>query len=244
MEFKNVAGNIEARLIRNQEELTEAMRLRYRALILAYNHKNANETGLDYDPIDDYCDHLIAIDTNINRIIGTYRLIRKEHVDTFITENEYDITAIKKYNLLEISRAVVDDAYRNGSAIGLLWRSIIQYAKYYHSDFMIGTASFYGLDPEPYAHGFSYLYHYHLSPSDILCHAKEPKIPLGLLEKNDINIQLAKQQLPPLVKGYLRLGCTIGDGIYVDEAFNSIDVLIVLEIKAIDPRYLKKMLGL
>lgn len=243
LDFCFTVGNIQTRLARTKEEVKAALELRYKELILVYNPANTNDTGLDYDPIDDVCDHLIAIDTDVNEVIGTYRLIRSEHVDKFITESEYDLSKLKKYNLLEISRAVVKPAYRDGSAIQLLWKSIITYAKAYDSDYMIGTASFFGQDPMQYAESFTYLYHQHLSEESIRCKAYDPSFPLNLIPEKDFDVMQAKRNLPPLIKGYLRLGCSIGDGIYMDASFNSLDVLIVLEIKTINPRYLKRFLG-
>ena len=243
LDFCFTTGNIQTRLARTKEEVYAALKLRYDELILVYNENNTNVSGIDYDPIDDICDHLIAIDTDTNEIVGTYRLIRSVHVDKFITEGEYDLSNLKKYNLLEISRAVVKPNYRDGSAIQLLWKSIITYAKAYDSDYMIGTASFFGQDPYQYADSFTYLHHNHLSDEKIRCKAYEPSYSLNLIPEKDFDTLKAKHNLPPLIKGYLRLGCSIGDGIYVDKIFNSLDVLIVLEIKTINPRYLRRFLG-
>lgn len=243
IDFCYRSGNIETRLVRTKEELRAALKLRYTDLILEYNPNNTNDEETDYSPIDDICDHLVAIDLNTNEVIGTYRLIRSAHSDTFISESEYDISKIKHCNLLEISRAVVKKEYRDGAAIQLLWKSIIHYANHYDTDYMIGTASFCGVDVNEYKEAFSYLHYHHLSPDDILCVAKEPCHRLDIIPASEFNSLEAKHNLPPLVKGYLRLGCTIGQGIYIDRPFNSLDVLIVLEIKKINPRYLKRFLG-
>lgn len=241
-DFCFTAGNIQTRLVKTKEELHQALKLRYEELILEYNPLNTNELGIDYDPIDDVCDHLIAVDLITNEIIGTYRLIRSIHTNKFITEAEYDLTNLKKYNLLEISRAVVKPNYRDGIAIQLLWKSIIYYAKEHNSDYMIGTASFHGQDPYLYKDAFTYLHHKHISPEEIKCRAYEPRYDLNMI-KEGFDLLEAKHNLPPLIKGYLRLGCSIGDGVYADKIFNSLDVLIVLEIKTINSRYLKRFLG-
>ena len=167
MNFKNSIGNIEVRLAETKEELDQLLKLRYERLILEYNPNNTNEMHIDYQPVDDVCDHFIAIDTSIHKIIGTYRLIRAEHIDRFFTEKEYDLTKLKPYKILEISRAVVDEAYRDGVAIQLLWKGIIQYAHHYDMDYMVGTASFYGLDLDEYNHAFTYLHHHYASPEAI-----------------------------------------------------------------------------
>lgn len=243
MNFCYTVGNIQTRLVKSKEELKKALALRYHELILDYNPNNTNPMEIDYDPIDDVCDHLIAINLDTDEVIGTYRLICKKHTDKFITESEYDLHKLKKYNLLEISRAVVKKEYRDGVVIRLLWKSIINYAKACGADYMIGTASFHGIDPVPFAEAFTYLYYKHLSPEEILCKSYEPNYSLQMLDAKDFNIVSAKHNLPPLIKGYLRLGCSIGDGVFIDKYFNSLDVLIVLEIKKISERYLKRFLG-
>lgn len=106
---------------------------------------------------------------------------------------------------------------------------------------MIGTASFHGIDYEPYKDVLSYLYKNHLSSEDIRCEVnKDSYVDISNLgEYDELEI---KKNIPPLIKGYLRLGATIGDGAYIDKSFNSIDVLIVLKICDINPRYLKRYL--
>ena len=104
---------------------------------------------------------------------------------------------------------------------------------------MIGTASFHGIDPTLYKDTLAYLYQNHLSNEDILCYAnRDSYSPLNLVDEFDL--ETAKKNMPPLIKGYLRLGATIGEGVYLDKEFNSSDVLIVLKINEINPRYLKK----
>ena len=162
-------------------------------------------------------------------------------IDTFLTETEYDITPLKKYEILEIGRAVVKEEYRTGSAISLLWKGLIKYAITSNVDFMIGTASFHGLDPSIYQDTFGYLYDKYLSPLEYRCEVnKESFYPMdNILEYDEAK---ALNNLPSLIKAYLRLGATIGNGVYKDVNFNSLDVLIVLKISEINQRYLKKFL--
>ena len=143
--------------------------------------------------------------------------------------------------ILEIGRAVVKEEYRTGSAISLLWKGLIKYAITSNVDFMIGTASFHGLDPSIYQDTFAYLYDKYLSPLEYRCEVnKESFYPMdNILEYDEAK---ALNNLPSLIKAYLRLGATIGNGVYKDVNFNSLDVLIVLKISEINQRYLKKFL--
>lgn len=237
-------GNIRVKLAKTKEEYEGLYRLRYFDLLLHYNVNNQNIGEIDKDAYDDVCDHIIAVDINSNEVVGTYRVIKKSHLInglSFLTESEFDLTPLKKYEILELGRAVVKEEYRDGSVIGLLWSGIIRYAVEENMEYMIGSASFQGIDYTNYVDVLSYLYQNHLSPEDIRCCVnKNSYVDMSLLgEYDELS---AKKNMPPLIKGYLRLGATIGDGAYIDTSFNSTDVLIVLKIKDINPRYLKKYL--
>lgn len=123
----------------------------------------------------------------------------------------------------------------------MLWKGVIRYAVAENVDVMIGTASFHGTNPMLYKDTLSYLYDNHLSPIEIRCYANSDSYSeLKLTDSYDLFT--AKKEMPALIKGYLNLGATIGDGAYIDKNFNSVDVLIVLVIKEINPRYLKRYL--
>lgn len=241
-------SNIRIKLAKTVEEKTQAYKLRYRSLILDYDKDKVSVDGLDKDEYDDACDHLIAIDINTQEIVGTYRLIRKEHVaktGMFLTEKEFNIDNIKgkDYDILEIGRAVVKEEYRNGMVIGLLWKAVIRYALAVKVRFLFGTASFHGTDPNLYKHSFSCLHYNHLSNPEIRTFARaNSRCNLDLLLEKDTDLTIAKKEMPPLVKGYLNIWATIGEGAYIDIFFKSIDVLILLEIDKINPRYLKRYL--
>lgn len=238
------SGNILIKLAETSDEYMQIYKLRYQELLLEYDKNKKVEDELDKDEYDDVCDHLIAVDITKSQVVGTYRLIKKSHLKslkTFLTETEFNLEPIKKYELLEVGRAVVKEEYRDGVTIGMLWKGVIRYAVEEEMDIMIGTASFHGIDPTIYKETLSYLYDNHLSPEEIRCFAnKDSSTELKLT--SDYDIVQAKKNMPPLIKGYLNLGATVGDGAYIDRDFNSVDVLIVLIIKDINPRYLKRYL--
>lgn len=241
-------SNIRIKMAKTPEEKMQVYKLRYKSLILDYDKDKASVDGLDKDEYDETCDYIIAIDTNTKEIVGTYRLIRKEHVakvGIFLTEKEFNIDNIKgkDYDILEIGRAVVKEEYRNGVVIGLLWKAVIRYALAVKVKFLFGMASFHGINPNLYKHSFSCLYYNHLSSPEIRTFARaNSRCDLALLPENETDLAMAKKEMPPLVKGYLNLWATIGEGAYIDVAFKSIDVLILLEIGKINPRYLKRYL--
>lgn len=239
-------NNFVVKLAETEKEYKGLYKLRYIDLLKDYNSALNSEVEEDIDEYDAYCDHLIIIDEEIDEIVGTYRLIKKSHLNvlkTFLTEKEFDISPLKKYEVLEVGRAVVKAEYRTGAVISLLWKAVIKYAVSENVEYMIGTASFHGIDPTPYEDTFAYLYDKYLFHEEKRCVVnKESSYPLNL--KKEYDLEEAKKNLPSLIKGYLNLGATIGDGVYIDKEFNSLDVLIILKISNISERYLKRFLGI
>lgn len=238
------SGNLLLKLADCNKEYQQLWKLRYHELLKAYNQDHYNELEEDKDIYDEVCDHLIIVDTEVDEVIGTYRLIKKSqltNIKKFLTETEYDITPLKKFEILEVGRAVIKEEYRTGAAISLLWKGVIKYAVMSNVDFMIGTASFHGLDPTPYLDCFGYLFDKHLSKEEFRCEVNlDSGFPKEMFKEYDE--ARALDNMPSLIKGYLRLGATIGSGVFKDTSFNSLDVLIVLKIDEINQRYLKRFL--
>lgn len=249
MKLREIAvNNIKIKMAETAEEKRQIYRLRYKSLILDYDKDKQEIEGFDKDEYDDFCDYIVAIDMNTNEVVGTYRLIRKEHaekVGIFLTEKEFNMDNLKNKNcdILEIGRAVVKEEYRSGLVIGLLWKAVIRYALTLKVKFLFGTASFHGTDPSIYQHSLSSLYYNHLSPPETRTFAREKsRCSLQQLTEIDIDYRQVKKEMPPLVKGYINLWATIGEGAYIDTFFKSIDVFILLEIDRINPRYLQRYL--
>ncbi len=103
---------------------------------------------------------------------------------------------------------------------------------------MIGCASFPGADPREHAMALSYLHHHCLAPPEWRCSAHgRLHRPMDLISKDQIDVKAALKGIPPLIKGYLRLGAFVGDGAVVDPQFGTTDVLIIMPVEKIDPRY-------
>ena len=239
-------GNLCVGLANEPEELTAAQELRYQLLVLAFNQ--SSEATNDKSEYDAICDHLIVKDMETNQVIGTYRLLSniKNPNQEFLCESEFDISNLRKpgIRLLELGRAVVHSDYRNGPAIKLLLHAIFEYASLKGCRYVFGTSSLHGVDPEALKHALSYChYHYLLEDKTMMCYAKEPCTKLDLLPENEINMDLVKQQLPPLIRMYCMLGCRLGEGAYFDYEFNSTDVLTVMDSKNVNTHFAEKMFG-
>jgi L-ornithine Nalpha-acyltransferase len=250
-------GALEVRLAQMAQEVRQAQKLRYR-VFYQEGPAIANPTRLlsrrDVDAYDTICDHLLVIDHAkrdghpLNArpaVVGTYRLLRQplaEEFGGFYTANEFDVDALigrhAKLQFLELGRSCVLAEYRNKRTVELLWHGIHAYILQNGCDVMIGCASLDGTDPKRLALPLSFLHHYARAPEQWRARALPQRyIDMNRLSKEAIDPKAALRMLPPLIKGYLRLGATVGDGAVVDHEFGTTDVLIVLPISEIKQRY-------
>ncbi len=245
-------GNLVARLAFDDTEIEAAQSLRYRVFyeeMSAHPSAEVEAAKRDFDRFDDICDHLLVIDTKRadlpGGVVGTYRLLRSSVAnenDGFYTSDEYEISRIvgTEGETLELGRSCVEEEYRNRPTMQLLWQSIAQYIFRYDVDIMFGCASMPGTDPQALALPLSYLYHYHLAPRELRPRAlAERYVDMRLLPEDQIDQRRALAELPPLIKGYLRLGGFVGDGAVVDRDFNTTDVSIVVKTDLVTDKYFK-----
>jgi L-ornithine Nalpha-acyltransferase len=244
------SGPLAVRLAETPEEIAEAQALRYRVF---YEEMGARPDGdmarlkRDVDSFDACCDHLLVLDTvresGREVVVGTYRLIRRPAAaahGSFYTASEFDIGAILDYpgEILELGRSCVDAGYRTRPTMQLLWRGIASYVFHHDIALMFGCASLPGTDPAALAVPLSYLHHHHLAPSALCPRALgERYVDMRLLDPDEINAARALAELPPLIKGYLRLGGFVGDGAVIDRQFNTIDVCIVVKTDLVTEKY-------
>lgn len=245
-----VSGELVGRLARTPDEVVAAQALRYRVF---YDEMSATpsdavaEERRDFDRFDDFCDHLLVIDQSRDDlpcgVVATYRLLRSSVAaghGGFYTSDEFDISHIvaRFGETLELGRSCVAADYRTRSAMQLLWQSIAQYVFHYDIEIMFGCASMPGTEPARLALPLSYLHHFHLAPEEIRPHAlAERRVETDILAAETIDRRSALGALPPLIKGYLRLGGFVGDGAVVDHAFNTTDISIVVKTDLVTRKY-------
>jgi len=244
------AGNLGVRLATTPVEIDAVQALRFRVFygeMGAVPGAEAAATRRDRDAYDFAADHLLVIDHAIGPgaegVVGTYRLIQREaaaKLGGFYTASEYDIGAIDRFpgRLLELGRSCVDAAYRNRVVMQLLWRGIAAYVFEYQIDLMFGCASLPGTDPDAVAVELTYLYDNHLAPPALRPRALAQRfVEMRRLRATTVEPRRAFAQLPPLIKGYLRLGGFVGDGAVIDEQFNTTDVAIVVKTDLVTDKY-------
>jgi len=250
-------GSLEVRLARKKSEIRRAQRLRYKVF---YEEMSAIPGALamlsrrDEDAFDPIFDHLLVIDhgnTNGGRrwgrskVVGTYRMLRQEVADLydgFYTQGEYDIAPLLQAkpdcSFMELGRSCVLKPYRNKRTLELLWQGVWSYVREHSADVMIGCASFAGTDPAAHALALSFLHHTALAPEEWRVRAHEPlRVDMNMMPREAVNARAALKALPPLIKGYLRVGAYVGDGAVIDRQFGTTDVFIIVPVEAIKSRY-------
>jgi putative hemolysin len=250
-------GSLEVRLAEGKSEVKHAQKLRYRVFYKdgpAIADAATLLARRDKDAFDKICDHLLVIDHAAKPsirgklpVVGTYRLLRQDVAENhggFYTENEFDIAGLvdrhPDLRFLELGRSCVLPRYRNKRTVELLWHGIWSYVRQHRLDVMIGCASFEGTDPDRLALPLSFLHHFAQAPEAGRAAAHPSRrVEMNRRAKEAINPKIALHALPPLIKGYLRLGATIGDGAVIDHQFGTTDVLIVMPVSAINARYIE-----
>ncbi|PDT01136.1 ornithine--acyl-ACP N-acyltransferase OlsB [Rhizobium chutanense] len=247
-------GNLETRLARTTREIDAAQAVRYRVFVdemKAQLPLDAMRRQRDVDAYDAFCDHLLVLDRTIegdpeDQIVGTYRLLRQDVAIAnggFYSASEFEIESlIAKHpdkRFMELGRSCVLPEYRTKRTVELLWQGNWAYALKHGVSAMFGCASFPGVYLESHALALSFLYHNVLAKDEWAVGAL-PDLArnMDLMPVEAINPKRALMALPPLIKGYLRLGAMVGSSAVVDHAFNTTDVLIVLPISSISDRYL------
>ncbi|HEY8246449.1 MAG TPA: GNAT family N-acyltransferase [Hyphomicrobium sp.] len=253
-------GSLEVRLTRRRRDVKLAQRLRYKVFyeeMSAVPTLRAELRRRDEDPYDAVCDHLLVVDEAAfpandswgglrrHKVVGTYRVLRQEIAERtlgFYTQSEYNIAPLiaakPRYRFMELGRSCVLEPYRNKRTVELLWHGLWTYVREHKVDVMIGCASLPGTDADQHAMALSFLHHNALAPAEWRCRAHE-RLYVGMdrLPKDKVDGKAALRALPPLIKGYLRLGAFVGDGAVIDRQFGTTDVLIILPVEKIDPRY-------
>jgi L-ornithine Nalpha-acyltransferase len=248
---KGIERLLEVRIAENQFEIEQTLALRYNIFNLEMGEglPESRSTSKDRDEYDYFCDHLIVMDKTNNQIAGTYRILRREIAKKnigFYSETEFNLEPI--YNLkeevAEVGRSCVHEDYRDGSVISLLWAGLGEYMHQYNLRYLMGCGSIHSTD----ANSASEVYAYLRSKNSIASEELDVK-PLEShklegfnpnLEVGDISSILKK--IPPIIKGYVRIGATLSSAPALDRVFNTTDVFVLFDRKEVDTRYGKHYL--
>jgi putative hemolysin len=244
------ASNLGVRVATTASEVDAVQALRYRVFYEEMGARADPETlalRRDVDRFDAVADHLIVVDHDLGEgpsaVVGTYRLIRRAaalRIGHFYSADEYDIGVLlgRGGELLELGRSCVEARYRTRGTLQLLWRGIAAYVFRHRIDLMFGCASLPGTDLDALAPQLTYLAHWHLAPPELRpCALPQRYVPMLCMDPGAIDRRAVLNGLPPLVKGYLRLGGFVGDGAVIDRQFNTTDVCVVVKTAMVTEKY-------
>ena len=257
-------GPFELKFAITKKEIRAVQRMRYRVFFEeggAIADPFTRAQRRDNCPFDRVCDHIIVVDHDVrshlgrrkSKVVGAYRLLRQDALtqpNRFYSAGEFDIASLvqrhpdKKF--LELGRSCVLPEYRARRVLGLLWRGVLAYVQHHSIYVMFGCASMPGTDLTAHADALCFLRAHANADADWRTCAVRGR---GAREQEaDLNPRLREDaqsgrrtlsKLPPLIKGYLRLGASFGDDVFVDRAFGTTDVFVVLPVARIDARYIE-----
>ena len=247
--IKSTPSTLTVKLAETDKEREQAFHLRYRVFAEESNNTQLmNPMKTEWDAFDQYCDHLIVKDMQQDSVVGTYRLLPGKRIANhggFYSEKEFDLTPLKEHkeDILELGRSCIDPKYRSGQTLQLLWEGIATYLTQNPYRYMIGCASIHLEKVCEVYQIYSYFKKTGMLSEEFQINPHPSHRLQGLTE---VQLYLSEKEiirkLPPLLKGYRRMGAKIGGEPAYDPIFDSIDFLIILEKSRITQKYQRRFL--
>ncbi len=239
----DAAPEFSVKIAESEDELRAAQALRYDVFVRELGGGGEmvdHEAGLERDRFDPLFDHMLVTDEATGTVAGVYRLLRGDQAaqaGQFYSEDEYDLSALKASGrrLLELGRSCLHPDYRGGMAMFHLWSGLADYVEKHGIEVLFGVASFHGTNPKALANPLAMLHHNHLAPPELRVRSKKFQT-MDLVGVDDLDRKRAMVEIPSLIKAYLRLGGFVGEGAYVDHAFNTTDVCLILDTARMNER--------
>lgn len=238
---KTLKHSLSVRLASTAQEIEEAQRLRHQVFSQEYGANfNAQTPGIDEDQFDQWCDHLLVLDQSTERVVGTYRILRPEQArlaGSYYTESEFDLSRLRsiRHQIVEFGRACIDQAYRNGPTLMMLWSGLSELIRQNNYQYVLGCASVSLRDDgitaaevwrsvserADLSHDLTVTPH-HPYPVDRVC----TQLPANI---------------PALIAGYLNLGVKVCGEPAWDPDFNTVDFPMLLTVSQMNPRYRQRL---
>ncbi len=244
---------LRAHFATSRDDIRAAQRLRYEVFVTELGAKAPDadhSAGRECDRFDDHAKHLVLRDETRGpgcQIVGVYRVLDATgaaDAGGFYSQSEYDLTPLHRTSrrVLELSRSCLHPDYRHGPGLLMMWGALHQYCRTHEIDVLFGVASFRGAEAAAHVEALSYLHHTHLAPPEMRLRSTQAQT-LSLLPEADIDRARAMRAVPSLIKGYLRLGGKIGQGVFIDHDFNTTDICLVLDIHTMPASAVAKLLA-
>ncbi len=232
-------GCYEVRLARDGGEVLRAQRLRYAVFHDELGEGVADSDGVDVDRFDAQCDHLLLIDRAHDAVVGTYRLQTVERARSalgFYCAVEFALDALPEdvvAQAVELGRACIERAHRNGTALLALWRGIAAYLTHHGKHLLFGCCSLTGTDPALGLRAAAWLAREDRMHPSLLVRTAAPHVCVGAWPGAE---EIDAFRPPKLFATYLRYGALVCSGPAIDHAFGTIDFLVLLDTTRFDPR--------
>lgn len=212
--------------------------------------RDGHSAGLDADRFDEYCDHLLVQDEATGELVGCYRMLPPPGAIAaggLYTATEFDVTGLDalRPSLVEMGRAVVRSDHRNGAVVLLMWAGILAYLDRCGYDHVTGcvsvpTAGDADGPPGTQIRGVrDFVRRRHAAPQDFTVYPYRPVVLDG--KSLDDIAPPARISVPPLMRGYLRLGAQVCGEPAHDPDFGVGDFPALLDKRRADVRYLKRL---
>lgn len=259
------AGSLELKFAITRKEIRALQKMRYRVFFEqggAVADPFTRAQRRDNCPFDRLCDHIVVVDHDYvtrmgrrkPRIVGAYRVLRQDVTgcpSRFYAANEFDIADLvgrhPDKRFMELGRSCVLPEYRARRVLELLWRGVLAYVQHHNIDVMFGCASLPGADPHAHQSALQFLRTHAQADGHWRARSKMSAPTPVHQEGSNSRMQAPDRRtlasLPPLIKGYLRLGAMFAEDVFVDHAFGTTDVLVVLPVERIGSRYIKHFGG-
>lgn len=240
-------GRYSLLVARNGSEIRAAQRLRHRVFAGEMGADlHSRHPGLDVDAFDEHCDHLLVREDRTGEIVGTYRMLvpeRARQAGGLYCDTEFDVSALDglRAQLVETGRSCVDPQHRSGAVVSLVWAGIARYMLLTGHRWLVGCGSV-PLQTPGQADGacaagvWDVVRARHLAPDGYRVHPHRPW-------DTDTAPRPDRAVLPPLLRGYLRLGARVCGPPAHDPDFGVADFLVLLDLEAMDARYVRHFLG-
>ncbi|MFD5568465.1 GNAT family N-acetyltransferase [Streptomyces cadmiisoli] len=232
-------------LARDEDDVRAAQRLRHDVFAGEMGALlSTPQPGLDVDPFDAYCDHLLVRDTLTGQVVGTYRLLPPERASVagrLYSEGEFDLTRLDpiRSGLVEVGRSCVHPDHRDGTVIGLIWAGIARYMVDCGHEWLAGCCSIPLTDGGALAAGtWDRVEAKNLAPEEFRVDPLLPWDPTGVARPD------GRTELPPLLRGYVRLGAWVCGRPAHDPDFGVADLYVLLSMRRVNSRYLRHFLSL
>jgi putative hemolysin len=239
------AARFSVQIARDAALIDAALRLRYKVFCEEMGAEIDRHDGRDWDEFDPLCKHLVVVDEWRDKVVGTYRILppwSARRIGKRYSETEFRIDALRsiQHELFEVGRACVHPAYRDGEGgmvLARLWSGLGAYVRENGVRYLAGCASV------PLERGAlnlgalrAELLSKHLAPEEFRVEPIRGLVHLGDPEG-------VRPCIPPLLKGYLRLGAWICGEAAWDPSFDTADYLVLLPVERMVPRYARHFLG-